>query len=87
MTDGLADGAILGSAKAEARRARSKGPEGGRHVRGKVVDANVLHVDGDVVLVGQGVSDLLDACVLGDDPLAHLVQGGLHPHEHSHLSH
>lgn len=51
-----------------------------RYARSEVVNADVLHVDGDIVLVGQGIGDLLDARILSDDSLTHFVQGGLDAH-------
>ena len=49
-------------------------PQDRRYARSGVVDADVLHVDGDVVLVREAVGHAPYVLILSDDALAHLVE-------------
>ena len=49
-----------------------------RHARSHVGDADVLHVDGDIVLVREAVGHARNVLVLSDDALAHLVERRLY---------
>ena len=71
--------ARIWEAQRRGRREKEEKKRTERHVRSEVIDADVLHVDGNIVLVGQNIGNFLDPRVFSDDPLTHLVKGSLAP--------